>query len=437
MPVTFMTTREPQSSAGEPAFGGVPLLQYAAVVAAQGDGFSREDVLAVEGLDTTAWRRAELGFRPLLARGGEPLIRYQDRLVEAEERLARRATPLDEDVDVWARFLAVAAKRKDMSALLHEHGLHPNDLARLGRLWGRRFADDPALAERAAQRVAQPAGSQDALPVLRLEAARLVPSPAARQRAHSATRPAAESAPRAQTPGPELDLDAFARLDAELRTRPAARAVAFARHGLCLARGEAVEREWRERLRGDALLGADCRMRSAHHERLLRLAAESAVAIDASTRTQPSPASVVAATPAAPSAARPAAGAHELSPPLALGVNQTAIVDRHLLGLDALPFRGVEPARPPATPEPQRLPSAQARADSQGPSFDRRNASGRLAGHLGRGRRAPVRACPRTPCDGRDRGDRGACPRFLDAGAVRVALRPLRGVPGVADGGVA
>lgn len=337
-----MTTPEPHSSTVEPTYAGVPLLQFAAVVAGQAEGFLLAHILTLEGLDAATWRRAELGFRPLLARGGEALARYQARLVEAQDRLSRRAPPLDEEIDAWASFLALAGRQRDVTALLREHALVPNDLARLGRLWERRLAEDPALAERAVERAAQAERSEPTLPALRLQEPRLVASPAARQVSGSVDRAPAPAA-CAPPDGPALDLVAFARLAGELRARPTARREAFARHGLSLESGEALERVWRERLRGDPALHADFRALSAHHERSIGAASELAA--------HPSPSGAAVPSRALEGVAELAAASPRAS------IDETQALDLQAIwgASDALPFERARGGHPTYEPVPVAL----------------------------------------------------------------------------------
>ncbi|WP_437672880.1 hypothetical protein [Sorangium sp. So ce131] len=181
----------------DPVLHGISLTQFAAVTAALADGFELPAVLAVEGVAPAAWPRAEAAWKARLVeeslKEGQGLFpSYRSRLAEAEDRLARRITPLESDLAAWTVFLKAYSSHPSPFELLSGVGLGVNDVSRLSRLWTRRLAGSPELQERAAE-LAREAGAE--LPVLRIEPGVLTPSAAAAARAETASADAAREAP--------------------------------------------------------------------------------------------------------------------------------------------------------------------------------------------------------------------------------------------------
>ena len=255
----------------EPACAGVPLLQYAAVVAAEGDLVPLADVLDIEGLDDGEWRAARGGFSALLGSDARVFEQYCERLVEAQERLARRVIPLDEDLGAWAAWLALCQTRGPAMAL-SAHDLHPNDLLRLGRRWGSAL-DNPLLVKRSKHLAARAQEGRLELPPIHAGPMVLRPSSAARPR--TCRDPDTLAAPGARPSSDMLacDLDTFARIDGALGVAPAERAAVFARYGLTLSVGDQVERAWRALIARDGGVRADFRALRAHHARTAHVAA--------------------------------------------------------------------------------------------------------------------------------------------------------------------
>lgn len=176
----------PERDAAGPSaesFEGVPLMQLAAVAAARAEGFPMEEVLAAEGLELAAYRRADVAYKIRLADPAhrERLVAdYEKELERAEDRLTRKVSPIDEDVDAWVRFLASYAAQSTPADWIAALGLSLPDLSRLSRMWRRRFESDETLERRAED------ASRDKKPYdvssLRVAAPKLVASPAARAR---------------------------------------------------------------------------------------------------------------------------------------------------------------------------------------------------------------------------------------------------------------
>ncbi|MDC3960019.1 hypothetical protein KEG38_39560 [Polyangium jinanense] len=164
------------------SFAGVPLSQLAHVAAAQAEGFSLAEILAVEGLAVEELRAADVACKEMLCNpeaGPRLFAAYASAQKQAEELLTRRVQPLDEDLGAWVHFLAMYAASEDPRSILQDLGLTLPDLARLGRAWKQRFEADRELARRA-EKLARAGDRKVALPVLRIEPAKLVPSPHAR-----------------------------------------------------------------------------------------------------------------------------------------------------------------------------------------------------------------------------------------------------------------
>jgi hypothetical protein len=149
------------------------LRAYAAVKAALAEGFSLGEVLALEGIDPEPWARADLGWTERLAEGGAPLDAYRADLAAAEDRLARRVDPLDDDLGAWLAFLDAYLGAPAPDAWLQPHGLGLNDLSRLGRRWKQRMDGDPSI-EKSVERLRK--RGVGALPALHVAPARLVRS---------------------------------------------------------------------------------------------------------------------------------------------------------------------------------------------------------------------------------------------------------------------
>lgn len=164
------------------SFAGVPLPQLAHITAARAEGFSLEEILAVEGLAPEELRAADLACKEMLCNpdaGPRLFAAYVSAQEQAEERLARRVQPIDEDLGAWVHFLAGYAASEDPLSMLRDLGLTLPDLARLGRAWKQRIEADHALARRA-EKLSRAGDRKVVLPVLRVEPAKLVPSPHAR-----------------------------------------------------------------------------------------------------------------------------------------------------------------------------------------------------------------------------------------------------------------
>lgn len=137
----------------------LPLERYAVVRAALAEQHPLSEVLAAAGLESAAWRDADLGWKERLATAdGDLLGVYERSLSCAEDRMVRAVLPIDRDPLAWASFCAAFSKTQDPAAFLGEKGLGPNDLSRLTRAWRARIEKDPSLSQRlaSAQRASNP-----------------------------------------------------------------------------------------------------------------------------------------------------------------------------------------------------------------------------------------------------------------------------------------
>lgn len=168
-------------SGSEEAFAGVPLGQLAAIAAASAEGFSLEEILNAEGLEAASYRAADVAYKRRLidpAQRERLCANYQNELAQAEDRLARKVTPIDEDIDAWVRFLGTYGSQSAPADWLLAIGLVLPDLSRLSRRWKQRLDADDALCERAEK------SARDKKPYdvssLRVSPAKLVASPLAK-----------------------------------------------------------------------------------------------------------------------------------------------------------------------------------------------------------------------------------------------------------------
>jgi hypothetical protein len=287
---------------------GVPLLQFAAVNAAREAGFELQQVLEVEGLEASLWRSADVGFKLWLTRDRTLLGTYQDTLGRERRRLGRRIDPLSDDLEPWLRFLACYRQHAAPFELLAALRMTLADVAVLQEGWTARFIADKDLRERA-ERLAARAGVARAAPTVRIRAAVLGPSAAARRQW--------TACPSDYLGEPEvMSIRRQAELAAELRIWPKRRAEIARRYGLAVSELAERDRALMQRLERHPQEAADYRALTAHFERTMR------------------------ARPPAP-----ARSATVPSPPRTADLNATAcLADGAALSASALPFRAVASA---------------------------------------------------------------------------------------------
>jgi hypothetical protein len=250
---------------------GVSLEHLAVVHAAVAAGFTREAVLAVEGLDPAGWDEVEAVWSARLAESHQLLARYRAALAEHQDRLGRPVAPLEDDLGAWVTLLKVYEKSDDAGALLASAGLVQSDMGRLERRWRERFLSKPELGRRAArlaaaveQRVTK--GEQLVLPRIVVGTARLEPSSMARR------TPGPQQSAEQRTISPVLGIERFAMVRVDLETfGPSDRADVLTRHGVDETEWAAIEAAWRMRLESDAEVRGDFRVLTEHYRQTARL----------------------------------------------------------------------------------------------------------------------------------------------------------------------
>jgi hypothetical protein len=144
------------------------------------------------------------------ARSGSLFNAYRDKREVAEDCLARKVDPLDEDLAAWLSFLDAWTKSPDPDAMLSRSGLNANDVSRLKRRWAKRMEDDPTLGIEAAKIAAQ---GRKPMPTITVAAAMLRPFPWSKRGEVKAV--VAKATVAADAPV-DVSLDQYARVCAEL-----------------------------------------------------------------------------------------------------------------------------------------------------------------------------------------------------------------------------
>ncbi len=241
------------------------LEQYSGVVAALDDGFELAPVLAQEHLAEDAWRSAERAFRQVLAEHPGLMLRHLELRALAEDCLARRITPLDDDPGAWSALLTMWVTTANPTATVAGLGLTLNDINRLGRRWLRRAAADEAVAAK----LRELAGSTSPLDALELEPLRLTAFPWSPQPATPATPASHLDALRARDGEGrlpiELDLDLYAALTQLVAEVPHAAAQAMALCGVDHETLAAIEDAWDAQASRDPSVRAELQVKLADH----------------------------------------------------------------------------------------------------------------------------------------------------------------------------
>lgn len=134
-------------------FAGLTVEQYAGIAAAVAEGLPLDTPLAWEGLSRRAWKAADLAWKQRLTQEGPegPLFReHTEARARAEDWLSRDVAPLSRDLGAWLGFLEAQRTAAAPFEALKASGLRLSDVARLARLWARRFDEKPDMVERAA-----------------------------------------------------------------------------------------------------------------------------------------------------------------------------------------------------------------------------------------------------------------------------------------------
>ncbi len=266
-----MASPQTTSSAGPAAnpgeLGGISLEQHAGVTAALAEGFSLAEVLEVEELDPVHWPAADTAWKARLAAdgasGGALFATYRNRVHEAEDSLARRTAPVDEDLEAWLGFLHIWSSTAAPALALERLGLGLNDVSRLQRKWARRMAEDEELEKTAAklrERGPSPLGELSVGP------RELKPFPWSKRRLAGSSKaaPPPSRPPSSGLIDTALGLHGYAAVMAELARTPADKDRVFARHGVAPEAREAAEQRWKARLDGNPELQRDLKQLIAH-----------------------------------------------------------------------------------------------------------------------------------------------------------------------------
>lgn len=171
-----------EDQASTNTFAGVSLVQLASVAAARAEGFSLEQILNAEGLEAEAYRAADIEYKRRLVEPDERdrlAANYTQELARAEDRLGRKVSPLDDDIEAWVRFLGAYGTQSAPAEWLVTLGLIPPDLSRLSRNWKQRLDADEGLRKKA-EKSAREKKPYDASS-LSVVPAKLVPSPLAKR----------------------------------------------------------------------------------------------------------------------------------------------------------------------------------------------------------------------------------------------------------------
>ncbi len=245
----------------------LPMAAHAAVRAGTTEGFSLDEVLAVEDISKSLWATEEVAWKVKLASDAAALERYKSELALAEDWLDRKVAPLADDLAAWLAFLDAYAASADASALLASLDLGQNDLSRLGRRWERLAKADPQHAARIVELRKKPL----ALPRLRAE-----PRALKRSRAGGAAR-AAQPRPPVVSNGKtaDLGLDRYARICAEWEAT--GDIAALARFGVANEdEKRALDARFAAEIARDPTIGRDLRTLIAHIRKQARPRGEAA-----------------------------------------------------------------------------------------------------------------------------------------------------------------
>ncbi|MEO7331669.1 MAG: hypothetical protein ABI193_24050 [Minicystis sp.] len=247
--------------------------QYAGITAALADDLPLDAILDNEGLDPPAWKPVDAVWKQRLAEGGasSPLFTtFLARRSEAEDILARKVRPLDDDLAAWTTFLQAYGAHASPFDLLAAQGLGLPDLSRLQRRWSRRLTADQELSRKAAELAAKAPGPLPPLTVEPLVLKRFPWSTGPR------ARPAVsdEAGEAAREGLDELPLDRYAALRAELAEPNVELRILAPRYAVEPARFEALDALWKQRLGANPALQRDYQRLFEHQRARLRRPAE-------------------------------------------------------------------------------------------------------------------------------------------------------------------
>ncbi len=132
------------------------LEQYAGIVAGLSANIPPAELYAQEQVTEAEHRAAEQVWRERIVESVPLSLEYTQKLHVAEDTLARKLSPIDDDEQAWVGLLGALATSDDQAALLAGLGITMADVGRLGRVWRRRARADEALAKRMVELAADP-----------------------------------------------------------------------------------------------------------------------------------------------------------------------------------------------------------------------------------------------------------------------------------------
>jgi len=215
----------------------VSMDRYAAILAGFAEGLPAGEVLLHEGVEPRAWPAIESMWQDHLDadfdRGGTLLEELDRRMLLHRDRYTRPIPPLDEDLRAYLDFDRGWSAREDGETLLEAIGLRMTDLARLDAAWDARLEKSAELRATWTKLMGEEPGP---FPVVPPPPPQSLRGPA---RDPIPPLPAEPAAPLADAPPPvfsdlepELDLEQYASLCAELHAGVHPEEEVFARYGL-------------------------------------------------------------------------------------------------------------------------------------------------------------------------------------------------------------
>lgn len=256
---------------------GLTLEQYAGITAALAEGHPLPAILANEGLPPDAWPAADIAWKARLAEDGVEgpvFAQFRDKRAVAEDWLARKVDPIDSDLGAWMSFLRAFSEHEAPFDLLTGAGLGMNDIARLGRRWGQRLAEDAALQKQAAEIGKKGPGP---LPAMKAQPGELKPFPwskGATAKKAAAPAPAAAAGPMGGLSVLDLSFYRYVAAKAHLAEHPGDEE--HVRVKMALPDFAKIDIAWQARLEGDPVLARDYRQLLDHERGKIRNAAKRA-----------------------------------------------------------------------------------------------------------------------------------------------------------------
>jgi hypothetical protein len=261
-------------------FANVRLEHHAGVSAALAEGIPLADVLQQEGIAEADWKVADKKWREALSSSPDLQMEYARKRMEAEDALARKIDPVEDDAAAWVGLLGAVQAADDPSEVLKPLGLKSTDLGRLGRAWQRKAKKDPAVVKK----LSELSGKGVAPTSVKAEPIKLKPFPWTKGAAaqSNAATPAASSsggvsAKRSRIATPtngvfpvEDDIDLYAAFSVASQLLPGETTRIVGLCGIDERRVPQIVAAWRQRLDADPNLRADFAVKSGEHRAAFR-----------------------------------------------------------------------------------------------------------------------------------------------------------------------